>query len=228
MKTKKKRLPDFLDDIVEVRSRKNPGFPDMVDSALKKRRSVRAPYGDGGTAHPVPALRASRSLDRWAPIRRGKIYCSPGCGGGCTMAEYDQAVDDGEKLVRKLVGRGWHAVIHENGGWHYRAVSGPISVHPAGSEGFWCLMSSDPDDGSSGSPLWDSKGKDGQPLYFKDPNDAVADILQSASKVISDLYHVVIVGRASAGMSIHVADVLHQTPKQRDRIARLLAMACRA
>jgi hypothetical protein len=71
MKTKKVQLPDFLDDIVEVRSRKNPRFSGMVDSALKKRKPVR---------------------DRWAPIRRGKIYCSPGCGRGCTVAEHDEAV----------------------------------------------------------------------------------------------------------------------------------------
>lgn len=71
MKTKK-HLPDFLDDIVEVRSRKNPRFPGMVKSAVKKRRTGR---------------------DRWTPIRRGKIYCSPDCGRGCTVAEHDEAVD---------------------------------------------------------------------------------------------------------------------------------------
>lgn len=61
----------------------------------------------------------------WIPKRRGKIYCSPACGGGCTYAEYLSAKTKAAKLVKRL-GRGWKPRVWENLGWHYQAVKGDV------------------------------------------------------------------------------------------------------
>ena len=34
-------MPDFLDEVVEERQQKNPGFGDLVDAALERRRMLR-------------------------------------------------------------------------------------------------------------------------------------------------------------------------------------------
>ena len=70
----------------------------------------------------------TKTLDRWKPVRRGNIYCSPGCGRGCTHREYltmkNQAV-----LMCKTLSDGWEPVITENLGWFARAVKGNTTIH---------------------------------------------------------------------------------------------------
>jgi hypothetical protein len=43
---------DFLDEIIEKRTKKNPDFPEMVEAALKRRRLARS------LAHPRRELGA--------------------------------------------------------------------------------------------------------------------------------------------------------------------------
>lgn len=71
----------------------------------------------------------------WEPVRRGKLYCAPACGRGCTMEEYVSAVRAARKLAKRL--RGWRVRIWENLGWHYAASdqSGRLKVHPFTSKG---------------------------------------------------------------------------------------------
>lgn len=59
----------------------------------------------------------------WTPKRRGKIYCSPACGLGCTHAEFMTATRKAKALVKRL-GAGWKPRVWENLGWHYEAVKG--------------------------------------------------------------------------------------------------------
>lgn len=61
----------------------------------------------------------------WKPIRRGAIYCSPGCGGGCQWAEYQNVKRIAEKTAKEL-GRGWKVEVWENLGWHCQ-VLGPVN-----------------------------------------------------------------------------------------------------
>jgi hypothetical protein len=63
----------------------------------------------------------------WEPKRRGDIYCAPACGSGCTLAEYKDAVKRAETLAKRL-GPGWTPRVHENLGWHSRAID---------ATGFW-------------------------------------------------------------------------------------------
>lgn len=68
----------------------------------------------------------------WAkPVRRGETYCAPFCGRGCLWASYKEAVSRADQLAH-LLGKGWRPVVHENLGWHWRAVSpcGQIKVVP--------------------------------------------------------------------------------------------------
>lgn len=58
----------------------------------------------------------------WEPVKRGRTYCSPGCGWGCTTVEYNHAKRAGEKLAKRM-GKGWTVRVHENMGWHYTAIS---------------------------------------------------------------------------------------------------------
>ena len=58
----------------------------------------------------------------WTPIRRGGIYCSPLCGGGCTYAAFVKAIKDGDILATQC-GPGYTRHVHENLGWHFGAIS---------------------------------------------------------------------------------------------------------
>lgn len=68
----------------------------------------------------------TKIIDRWKPIRSGRFYCSPACGGGkfCTWAEYQEVTKKAAALAAKLSERGgrWEPRVHENLGWHYCAV----------------------------------------------------------------------------------------------------------
>jgi hypothetical protein len=53
----------------------------------------------------------------WKPIRLGPVFCSPACGRGCTVEEYETAVARAEAMVQSL-GERWQPDVHENLGWH--------------------------------------------------------------------------------------------------------------
>lgn len=58
----------------------------------------------------------------WKPRRRGRLYCAPACGHGCTWDEYQQAKKDAKALAASL-GPKWIPRVHENMGWWYSAFS---------------------------------------------------------------------------------------------------------
>lgn len=64
----------------------------------------------------------------WAPVRRGKIYCSPACGGDCTMAAFRRATQEADKLATRM-GAGWRRVVWENLGWFYKIEKGNATIH---------------------------------------------------------------------------------------------------
>lgn len=66
---------------------------------------------------------------RWVPVLRGKVYCSPACGGGCTKAAHNRAWQDAAATVKKL-GGGWMIRVWENLGWHFEVYRGCLKVHP--------------------------------------------------------------------------------------------------
>lgn len=72
-------------------------------------------------------LKLKRELS-WTPRRRGRIYCAPACGRGCTKAEHDAALAKARKLAERL-GEGWEPILRENLGWFYRARKGNVDVH---------------------------------------------------------------------------------------------------
>lgn len=79
----------------------------------------------------------------WKPARRGHIYCSPACGGNCTMGEYKSALKSAEALAKKC-GPPFKARVWENLGWHYDAVaslpSGDQVTVTAFANGFWARI----------------------------------------------------------------------------------------
>ena len=67
----------------------------------------------------------------WDPVRNGEIYCSPACGGGCSIDSYLQAVEDAKRLCKELGEGQWVSRVWENLNWHYSAMSmnGQVEVH---------------------------------------------------------------------------------------------------
>lgn len=64
----------------------------------------------------------------WEPVRSGDTYCSPGCGRGCTIHQYNAAQVVAQELVDALgpashkAAARWEKHVHENLGWHGSAV----------------------------------------------------------------------------------------------------------
>lgn len=79
---------------------------------------------------------------RRTPIRRGKTYCSPRCGMGCTWEAFQEAGRKAEALVALCAAEGlgeWRAEVWENLGWHYKVMdaTGALKIHPrSGVEGY--------------------------------------------------------------------------------------------
>jgi hypothetical protein len=65
--------------------------------------------------------------NRWTPVRKGDVFCSPACGYKCKWADYQSATASAAALVAEL-GDGWHPHIWENGGWYYSAKKGAATV----------------------------------------------------------------------------------------------------
>ncbi len=66
----------------------------------------------------------------WTPVRKGKTYCAPACGRGCTHKEYLEARAAAAKLC-KLLGPAWKPRIWENLGWHYEVRLATMTVYTA-------------------------------------------------------------------------------------------------
>ena len=134
----------------------------------------------------------------WKPKLNGKTYCAPACGGGCTKAAHDKAVADADALVAKMKGTGWRPVVHENLGWYYKIVSGPVQVYPSrnGKEQFWAMIGGKPSDNAGGLSMWTPE----KISYFKDPNRAVRAALRAVEEKMADLNETLAAARKAAGL----------------------------
>lgn len=64
---------------------------------------------------------------KWIPVLRGEIFCSPACGGKCKKSAYDQAVQISNEIASQL-GEGWIPKVFENLGWHWKVIKGNVEV----------------------------------------------------------------------------------------------------
>lgn len=119
----------------------------------------------------------------WKPIRRGHIYCSTACGGGCTKAAHDAAQRNAKRLLRKLKGKGWRIDVWENLGWHFRLLLGPLQITERDGQ-YWTLMSDTPESGG-GSYLWATQTES------SDPNRAVRLQVRKAREKVEQLHSLV-------------------------------------
>lgn len=71
----------------------------------------------------------------WKPVKRGALYCSPRCGGGCTYAAYRAAEREAAALAKRM-GPGWVPRVWENMGWHWQIVKGDCSI--SSGPNYWC------------------------------------------------------------------------------------------
>jgi hypothetical protein len=72
--------------------------------------------------------RKHSSEANWKPVRKGAIFCSPACGGGCTRADYLRAVQGAKQMRNQLRGHGWQVVTVEGDSWNVKAASGPLTI----------------------------------------------------------------------------------------------------
>lgn len=126
----------------------------------------------------------------WKPIRRGKVYCSPACGGGCTHAAYVKANKDAA-MVRLTMRhpRNWKVHIWENLGWHWcvQAFDRKLSVRN-GEDGKFSA-----DLGLSGIGHWGTKKR------HKTAQAAVDDVLLAAFNAVTESMKLVTTARIYGG-----------------------------
>lgn len=103
-------------------------------------------------------------------VRRGKIYCAPFCGRGCTWAEHMAAIAGAKRLVAML-GSNFVPRVHENMGWHFhaRSVDGRLSVYDYGGGTYSALLGYEPDRGAQ----WSADD-------HRTPLDAVRSVIDQA------------------------------------------------
>jgi hypothetical protein len=116
------------------------------------------------------------------PVSRGETFCSLACGCGCLRKDYERAVRDAGNLLKKLRGSGWKAVVWENIGWHFKAVSGTVQVYgdrlaEDGKLRYTCLISDSVSNPVGGSMLWTDECPE---RCHGDPNEAVASMFRAA------------------------------------------------
>jgi len=64
----------------------------------------------------------------WKVVRKGKEYCAPACGGGCTFAQYSEMKKQAEKMCKDL-GKGWKPQLTHNLGWFCAVVNGRTTIY---------------------------------------------------------------------------------------------------
>lgn len=122
----------------------------------------------------------------WIAVRQGAQYCAPACGHGCTYDEYLAAHKAADNCRAKLkMPQHWTVVVHENLGWHWKLVNGPIMLYgsPTGKSEYWAMVSSDIKDPAGGSGLWTERGAP----TFSDPNKAVEAAVLPMCRVVAQL-----------------------------------------
>ena len=81
-----------------------------------------------------------------------------------------QAYKAAKSALSKMRGKGWRSVVHENLGWHFRLLSGPVQVYQSSDGKFWAMIGGSPNDSTGGLAAW-TPSEYGN---FTDPNRAVA------------------------------------------------------
>jgi len=115
----------------------------------------------------------------WVPVLQGEVYCSPRCGGKCTLAAFDKATSDAQALASEM-GQGWKPRVWENLGWHYDVGKSDARITP-------------PPYGSAEFTAWIEPGKTERNLICQfiekaeNPHDALGFATQSARTMISRL-----------------------------------------
>lgn len=113
---------------------------------------------------------------KWIPVLKGEIFCSPACGGNCKKITYDKAVQMSNEIASQL-GEGWIPEVFENLGWYWKVVKGNIEVRHSAN-------------GYSATLLFDLDQND-QNYFFSandsDPRNAVQKVRNQLQDLIRKL-----------------------------------------
>lgn len=130
-------------------------------------------------------LKSSKAPEKalsWKPVKRGKLYCSPACGGGCTRAAFRAACDAAEACCLKMDRVDlWEIHVWENLGWHWRIerkLDGGMLLTVDGDAGGYHAMLGE--NGSCWSEWYDQ-------AYSKTPQAAVDHRMNKAAAHVKRL-----------------------------------------
>lgn len=124
----------------------------------------------------------------WEPKRRGREYCAPACGGGCTYIDYLKRKKEAKEVLALLKDKtGWEIRIHENLGWWVYLKKAGMTLHWTHYDGFrtYTTMLSEKKNGDGGSYNWQAEGT------FKDPNKAITAQLRAARAYVRQCLEVI-------------------------------------
>lgn len=120
----------------------------------------------------IPKPAPNKDNPRWTPIRKGKLLCSPACGGQCTYAAYVRAHKEAAACLRALGGSGWRIRVWENLGWHWQVNRGAMQVRGYG-EGYMVTTQ------IAGTCLSTER-------YYKSPRKGVLQVLKLAREIVHE------------------------------------------
>lgn len=110
---------------------------------------------------------------KWIPVLKGEIFCSPACGGKCKKSAYDKAIQISNEIASQL-GEGWIPEVFENLGWYWKVEKGNTEVRHS-ANGYSATLQFDLD----------------QNYYFSandsDPRNAVQKVRNQLQDVIRKL-----------------------------------------
>lgn len=114
----------------------------------------------------------------WKPVWKGKTFCAPGCGRGCTRAEYKYAADCARSLALSM-GKGWKPKVWENLGWHWSAEKGGLKLHPIYVGGRVTGYTAYLGEPNSAGGRWAS--------YGRKPASAIRNVIREAKRDVAPL-----------------------------------------
>lgn len=122
----------------------------------------------------------------WEPVRRGRFYCSPGCGARCTIFQFDHAGILANQTAMRL-GKNWKPRVHENMGWFAGVVD---------ETGCWHVSVNELQGNISFTAfLGDGNGPGGKWAESADtPEEAIEKVRKAASRELKRLQTMITVG----------------------------------
>lgn len=103
-----------------------------------------------------------------------------------------EATAKAKALLKRMTTKGWKIRVHENMGWHYNLINGPVNLYEyvleIGKPHYSCLIGTENGGCGVGLALWTEEKAFKHPSS-KDPNKCVARAVSFAHSVIVNYFN---------------------------------------